>query len=89
MISADARLRLPVGNSSLRYTASAGKAIAPTIPPSNAANHIGGPPTEYEMHEQRGGDRDADGDDPAPAADVGDTPADDQPDVRPGWPSPA
>ena len=45
-VSRPTRLRLPVGNSSLRYTASAGKAIAPTIPPSIAANHIGGPPIE-------------------------------------------
>ena len=40
-----ARPRLPVGNSSARYTASAGKAMPPMTPPSSTDSHISGPPT--------------------------------------------
>ncbi len=49
----DALLRLPVGKSSVRYTASAGKAMPEIVAASTTANHIGGPPIEYERTTER------------------------------------
>ena len=40
-----ARLRLPVGNSSVRYTARAGYVMPPRTPTRNTDSHISGPPT--------------------------------------------
>ena len=48
VMSAEARLRLAVGKSSLRDTDMAGYARAMANPPARAAIHITGPETEYD-----------------------------------------
>ena len=49
-----ARPRLPVGNSSVRYTASAGNVIAADDAARNTDNHIGGPADGVRHDDERG-----------------------------------